>query len=97
LLSSLEGYKKLSVRQKEELKLPYINTTLLINELVKLEHDENNGNIRVYEKTGMRKDRYSSLSYNFYLATQLEAKLSRRREAGYIANDFFMFKPPKIK
>ena len=97
LLSSLEGYKKLSVRQKEELKLPYINTTLLINELVKLEHDESNGNIRVYEKTGMRKDRYSSLSYNFYLATQLEAKLSRRREAGYIANDFFMFKPPKIK
>ena len=97
LLNALDGYKKLSVRQREELKLPYINTTLLINELVKLEHDENNGNIRVYEKTGMRKDRYSSLSYNFYLATQLEAKLSRRREAGYIANDVFMFKPPKIK
>ena len=97
LLDSLDGYKKLGVRQKEELKLPYIDTTLLINELVKLEHDENNGNVRVFEKTGMRKDRYSSLSYNFYLATQLEAKLSRRREVSYVANDVFMFKPPKIK
>lgn len=97
LLSPLDGYKKLSAQQRERLKLPYTNTTLLINELVKLQHEENNGNVRVFERAGMRKDRYSSLSYNFFLATQLEAKLGRRREADYSTNDVFMFKPPKIK
>lgn len=97
LLGQIDGYKKLSPQQKERLKLPYTNTTLLINELVKLQHEESNGNVRVYEKSGMRKDRYSSLSYNFFLATQLEAKLSRRRETSGSASDIFVFKPPKNK
>ena len=97
LLESLDGYKKLSTQQREKIKLPYTNTTLLINELVKLQHEESGGNVRVYERAGMRKDRYSSLSYNFYLATQLEAKLGRRRETEYRAQDIFMFRSPKIK
>lgn len=97
LLGDIDGYKKLSVQQRERLKLPYTNTTLLINELVKLQHEESNGNVRVYERPGMRKDRYSSLSYNFFLATQLEAKLGRRRETDYKTSDVFMFKAPKIK
>lgn len=96
-MSSLDGFKKLSPQQRELVKLPYTNTTLLINELVKLQHEESGGNVRVYERSGMRKDRYSSLSYNFYLATQLEAKLGRRREANLSSEDFFCYKPPKIK
>jgi len=45
----------------------------------------------------MRKDRYSSLSYNYYVALQLESKLGRSKTANFDANDVFMFKPPKIK
>lgn len=97
MLSDIKGYNSLSQMDKLRLQMPYIHTTLLIDELVKLQHDESGGRVRVYERTGMRKDRYSSLSYNYYVALQLESKLGRSSTADYGANDIFMFKPPKIK
>lgn len=92
----IKGYSSLSQQKKIDLQMPHIHTTLLIDELVKLQHDESGGRVRIFEKTGMRKDRYSSLSYNYYVATQLESKLSKHREADY-SNDAFIFKPPKLK
>ena len=92
----IKGYNSLSQQNKLELLMPHIHTTLLINELVNLQHDESGGRVRIYEKTGMRKDRYSSLSYNYYVATQLESKVSRCHETNY-SNDAFIFKPPKLK
>jgi hypothetical protein len=97
LLGEISGYSKLSVAEKTQLQLPYVHTTLLIDELVKLRHEESGGKVKIFEKAGMRKDRYSSLSYNYYVATQLESKLSRRVGHDYDTNDVFMFKPPKIK
>lgn len=96
LLSELKGYNSLTPSEKTSLQLPYIYTTLLIDELVKLQHDESGGRVRIFEKAGMRKDRYSSLSYNFYVATQIESKLNRHREVSYSVSPF-IFKPPKIK
>ncbi len=96
LLSELKGYNSLTPSEKTSLQLPYIYTTLLIDELVKLQHDESGGRVRIFEKAGMRKDRYSSLSYNYYVATQIESKLNRHREVSYSVNPF-IFKPPKIK
>ena len=75
LLSALKGYSSLSQYDQSRLSLQYLNTNLLINELINLQHDESGGIVKVYEKSGMRKDRYSSLSYNYYVACQLEAKL----------------------
>lgn len=95
-LAEIRGYGSLSQSEKLHLQMPYVHTTLLIDELVKLQHEESGGRVRVYERTGMRKDRYSSLSYNYYVATQLESKLSRHRELDY-SNDAFIFKPPKLK
>lgn len=92
----IKGYNSLSQQKKIDLQMPHIHTTLLIDELVKLQHDESGGRVRIFEKTGMRKDRYSSLSYNYYVATQLESKLSKHREAE-CSNDVFIFKPPKLK
>lgn len=96
LLSEIKGYGALSPSEKTKLQMPYVHTTLLIDELVNLQHEESGGRVRVFEKTGRRKDRYSSLSYNYYVATQLESKLGRHREANF-GSDVFMFKPPKIK
>lgn len=96
LLSDIKGYGSLSPSEKTKLQMPYVHTTLLIDELVNLQHDESGGRVRVFEKTGRRKDRYSSLSYNYYVATQLESKLGRHREASF-GDGIFMFKPPKIK
>ena len=97
LLSDIKGYNSLSPLEKVTLQKPYVHTTLLIDELVKLQHEESGGRVRVYEKSGMRKDRYSSLSYNYYVALQLESKYGRTKTVDFNANDIFMFKPPKLK
>ena len=78
------------------MQMPYVHTTLLIDELVKLQHEETSGRVRVFERSGMRKDRYSSLSYNYYVAIQLETKIGRRRETD-VSTEAFIFKPPKVK
>lgn len=81
---------------KVRIQMPYIHTTLLINELVKLQHEESGGRVRVFERSGMRKDRYSSLSYNYYVALQIESKIGKQRKNGF-GSDMFLFKAPKIK
>ena len=74
--------------------MPYINTTLLIDELVHLQHDESGGKVKIYERAGRRKDRYSSLAYNYYVATQLEAKMSRRNSISG-GEQIFQIRAPK--
>lgn len=96
ILSELKGYNTLSQSDKVKLQLPYIHTTLLVDELVKLQHEESGGRVRVFERSGMRKDRYSSLGYNYYVATQVESKLYRHKEDGVLP-DIFVFRPPKIR
>ena len=94
-LSKIRGYSKLSDIQKAKLALPYIQTTFLIDELINLDHDTSNGLIKVKEKSGMRKDRYSSLEYGYYVVQELSKKLKpkQKQTSGYI--NMFKFKPPK--
>lgn len=94
-LESIKGYNSLSESDKYLFKLPYIHTTLLINELTKLQHEEAGGKVKIFEKSGMRKDRYSSLSYNYYVATQLESKMNKRYSINSQSSDMFVIKPPK--
>ena len=96
-LSEVGGYSKLNPPEKIALMKPYINTTLLIEELVHLQHDESSGKIKIYEKAGMRKDRYSSLAYNYYVAIQLENKLSKRNVVSGPASELFVIKAPSTK
>ena len=74
-LSKIRGYSKLTDLEKERLKMPYLQTTFLINELINLDHDVSNGLIKVKEKSGMRKDRYSSLEYGWYVVQEQAKKL----------------------
>lgn len=59
------------------LQLPFINTGLMVNELVNLDYEATNNLIRVHEKPGARKDRYSSVSYNYYIAMQVERSMAK--------------------
>ena len=93
-LAELKGYSALNPQERMQFQLPYIHTTLLIDELVKLQHEESGGKVKIFERSGMRKDRYSSLSYNYYVATQLENKLSKRYSANSVVSDMFVIKPP---
>lgn len=95
-LSDIKGYASLSPSDKLKLQLPYINTTLLVDELTNLEHEESSGKIKISEKAGKRKDRYSSLSYNYYVATQIEQKKSRKQSTS-AADDLFIIRPPRVK
>lgn len=93
-LKELKGYSSLSAEEQVALQSAYINTTLLINELVKLQYDESNGRVSLHERSGMRKDRYSSLAYNYYVALQIENKLNKRQNIGTQITDTFIIKPP---
>lgn len=98
-LSETKEFGKLSDYEKAQLLLPCVHTTLLIDELVKLQHEEGKGNnqVKVYERSGARKDRYSSLSYNYYVAMQLESRLIRRGNTGLQTERAFVIKPPKSR
>lgn len=87
-------YSKFSASDQIALKMPYLQTTLAEYELIKLDHEIKNGNIKVKEQSGMRKDRYSSIAYNFWCASQLELKL-RPNKADTNFMDMFKFRPAK--
>lgn len=75
IVKTYKAYQKLSATEQAYIKMPYVQTTMAEYELIKLDHEIKNGNIKVKEKPGMRKDRYSSIAYNYWCACQLELKL----------------------
>ena len=97
LLKAVPGYNKLSPVEQAKFQLPYIHTTLLIDELVNLQHEVTGDKIKVYEKHGMRKDRYSSLSYNYYVALQLEQKLNKQNAMSANTDKLFVVRPPRYR
>lgn len=96
-LASQRGYGSLDATDKLLLQMPYVNTTLLINELINLQHDDSGGFVKIYRKSGIRKDRYSSLSYSYWVACQLESKIRKRTSSMSTSDKVFMFRAPKIK
>lgn len=95
-LAALKGFNNLSLADRSMLLTPYVNTTLLIGELINLKHDSSSGTMRLSEKTGARKDRYSSLSYNYWVSIQLENEM--RKSANRSAESFgevFSIRAPK--
>lgn len=97
-MMAIKGFSELPLSERTRLIMPYVNITLLVNELTNLLHDDSGGVVRVYEKSGMRKDRYSSLSYNYWVSCQLET--SFRKKTANADGDTkvqFLFRAPKIK
>ena len=95
ILAGFRGYNSLTAKQKVELQMPYIHTTLLINELVNLQTETKGVNIKVKERTGMRKDRFSSLEYNWWVCLQLEQQLQKKIVRQDDNTSFFFCRPAK--
>lgn len=77
-LKQIKGYKSLSAEDKGSLLLPYVHTSLLINEMINLDYQSKTTGVKVQEKSGFRKDRYSSLSYmNYFVCIELEKRLKK--------------------
>lgn len=70
-------YQNASLSTQLKYELPYIDTTLAVNELIKLDYDVSGSNIKIKEKFGMRKDRYSSLAMNYFLLKELERNIKQ--------------------
>lgn len=56
---------------------PYVQTTLLINECINLSMSILNGNIKLKEQSGGRKDRYSCISYANYFISFLDKDIMK--------------------
>lgn len=95
-LSKIRGYAKLTEQEQTKLKLPFVQTSFLVNELINLTHDTSNGLIKVKEKTGMRKDRYSSLEYGYYVIQELSKKLKPKNIEQDIRNMFLIRKAHRV-
>ena len=94
LVNNYKGYNKLSAYDQAYIKMPYLQTTMAEYELIKLDHEVKNGNIKVKEQSGMRKDRYSSIAYNYWCACQLELKLKPKQSSNDLLK-YISIKAPK--
>lgn len=95
-LEDLRGYSSLTPPEMVEYKLPYVYTSLLVNELINLEYEVKNNVVRVKEKSGMRKDMYSSLGYNIYVAKAIERENALVHSNENIEGLLFAFRAPRI-
>lgn len=73
-IQKIRGFGKMSEREKALLQAPYTQTSLLINELIYLDHEMKGNAVKIKERPGMRKDRFSSLEYNFQICQDLSRK-----------------------
>ena len=96
-LSEIRGYDSLSVEDKLRLQMPYINTKLLVEELINLSYTVKNSVIRVEEKSGARKDRYSSLSYNIWVSKQIEEELKKPAKSSDISYLTGLSSAPQVR
>ena len=95
-LNQSKQYKELSADDKIDLELPFIQTTLLINELVNLEYTTNGSDVKIKEQYDKRKDRYSSLAYGNYIANELERKVKVRKKS-FENRVIFDMRKPNVK
>lgn len=81
ILQSYKGYNELPVEEQIKFQAPYVQVSLLINEMINLEKVSKDGEyIKLKEPSTKRKDRYSSLGYAIYVSKQLELKLKPHKE-----------------
>lgn len=84
-LNSLRGFQKLSPEDQFLLQAPYYQTTAFCNETINLDYEVTNGNIRVREASSARKDRYSSVAYANYIASEIERDMLKQDNFDYLS------------
>lgn len=72
ILNRSKAFQNLLVEDQVMFQEPFYQTTAMIKEMINLDYTATDGKIKVVEVAGMRKDRYSSISYANYIANELE-------------------------
>lgn len=97
VVKKIPGYTKLSDKEQSKLMMPYIQTSLTINEAINLEHEIVNNKIKLKERSGMRKDRVSSMMYNNYVVQQLSNELKPKTQSiEQMVSQFSVRAPRKV-
>ncbi len=94
--SGIKGYSTMSAEDKVKYRMPYVHTSLLSNELINLEYEARGAIISVKEKGGARKDRVSSVGYNYWVMKQIEVSFNAKIQREFDPS-LYEFKAPKIK
>lgn len=94
IIKKTKGYAKLSAKEQASLNLPYVQTSLLINEMINLEHEINNNKVKLKERSGMRKDRFSSLEYSYWVVQELGLKLRPKQSSNDLLK-YISITPPR--
>lgn len=78
----VKGYENLDVEEQVFYERPFLETVALINEMIALDYTVMNqtGAIKIEERPGARKDRYTSVSYGNYFIELLENDLHSDNE-----------------
>ncbi len=70
-------YFSMTIEEKTDIRLPYTQTMLLINEAVNLSQEWKDGRVKLSEPRTGTKDRIVSCTYGNYIMTLIENKLSK--------------------
>ena len=94
-VKKIRGYNSMTAKEQAQVKAPFLQTSLMINELINLEHEVKGTNVKIKERSGMRKDRFSSLEYNIYVAQELARELKPKQQKTTDYNQIFKIRAPK--
>ena len=96
LLKRNKFYNELDPYLQGKLLLPYLQTQMLLEEMLNLESEIDNNTVKLKEASNKRKDRYSSLSYGIYFCKMLERNLHKPNKVENITK-FFAARKPVIR
>jgi hypothetical protein len=89
-LKKLNKFKDMPLDTQMLFEAPFVQTTLLINEMINLEGERTeSGLIKLKEPRSKRKDRYSSVTYGNFIASELERALFK--EDNHDDYNFFIY------
>lgn len=82
LMDKKKQYATASVEEKVMFDMPFVQTDVLINEMVNLSYEtkDSSQTIKLIEPKNARKDRYTSLAYGNYFIQMLERDLQEEEE-----------------
>lgn len=95
LIKKIRGFSKMTPIEQAKIKAPYAQTSLMINELINLDHEVKGTNIKIKEKPGMRKDRFSSIEYLQWCVLELSLKLKPKKDNSADYSSIFQVRAPK--
>lgn len=80
IVRKFRGYSSMTSYEQALLKVPYVQTTYMINELINLDHEVRGTNIKIKERSGARKDRYSAIMMSYKTCQEISISAKPKRD-----------------